>query len=119
MRWSQNSTVDNQRFLYVDVAGKSLRLCRVQQFKTGKVEYETISTHTKVPSFRAFDWSASNEALVAVGQSSGEATVLELTMDRKISSHFRSATRDSATLLRSVRRICLPRGLTESEMTSV
>jgi WD repeat-containing protein mio len=78
VRWSQNSTVDNQRFLYVDVAGKSLRLCRVQQFKTGKVEYETISTHTKVPSFRAFDWSASNEALVAVGQSSGEATVLRI-----------------------------------------
>jgi hypothetical protein len=78
VRWSQNSTEDNERFLYVDVAGKSLRLCRVQTLKNGIVEYQTISTHTKVPSFRAFDWSPSNEALVAVGQSSGEATVLRI-----------------------------------------
>ena len=78
VRWSHSSTEDNQRFLYVDVAGKSLRLCRVQTSKNDKVEYQTVSAHTKVPSFRAFDWSPSNEALVAVGQSSGEATVLRV-----------------------------------------
>ena len=78
MRWSENSIDGNERFLYVDVAGKSLRLCRIQTRKSGKFEYQTVSTHTKVPSFRAFDWSPSNEALVAVGQSSGEATVLRI-----------------------------------------
>ena len=78
VRWSQSSTDIDQRFLYVDVAGKSLRLCRVQTWKGDKIEYQTISTHTKVPSFRAFDWSPANESLVAVGQSSGEATVLRI-----------------------------------------
>jgi WD repeat-containing protein mio len=78
VRWSQNSSEGNERFLYVDVAGKSLRLCRVQRWRNGIVEYQTISTHTKVPSFRAFDWSPAHEALVAVGQSSGEATVLRI-----------------------------------------
>jgi WD40 repeat protein len=78
VRWSPNSTNGDERFLYVDVAGKSLRLCRVQRWRNGLLEYQTVSTHTKVPSFRAFDWSPSNEALVAVGQSSGEATVLRI-----------------------------------------
>ena len=78
VRWSRSSTDINKRFLYVDVAGKSLRLCRVLTWKGDKIEYQTISTHTKVPSFRAFDWSPANESLVAVGQSSGEATVLRI-----------------------------------------
>ena len=37
-----------------------------------------LSTHTKVPSFRAFDWSSVDESLIAVGQSSGDATILRM-----------------------------------------
>ena len=42
------------------------------------LRFETISTHHKVPAFRAFDWSPHDEAIVAVGQWSGEATVLRI-----------------------------------------
>lgn len=78
IRWSQNSTNPDQRFLLVDVVGRSLTLCKVVSCDENAVVYNAISTHRKVPPFRAFDWSQTNEALVAVGQSSGEATVLRI-----------------------------------------
>ncbi|KAL3474197.1 WD40-repeat-containing domain protein [Aspergillus californicus] len=80
VRWSPFSTPTDQRFLYVDVTGKSLRLCKVNSFNahTKTLGHETIATHTKVPAFRAFDWSPIDESLIAVGQSSGEATILRM-----------------------------------------
>ena len=78
IRWSQSSTLSDRRFLYVDVTGKALKLCRIKSCTKEGVDYETIALHTKVPAFRAFDWSPTDETLVAVGQSSGEATVLRL-----------------------------------------
>ena len=78
IRWSQNATKDRQTFLLVDVSGRSFRLCQVQQWNKHEIKYDIVSTHSRVPSFRAFDWSPTNEALVAVGQSSGEATVLRI-----------------------------------------
>ena len=89
IRWSPWSTLADQRFLYVDVAGKSFRLCQV----TGHVDqrkllYRTLATHTKVPVFRAFDWSPADEALIAVGQSSGEATLLRMHGDSQESFSF-------------------------------
>lgn len=82
IRWSPYSTTREQRFLYVDVTGKSLRLCRVDSFDGRKVlDYEVLSTHLKVPGFRAFDWSTADESLIAVGQSSGEVTLLRMDED--------------------------------------
>lgn len=78
VRWSPTSTTAEQRFLLADVTGKAFRLCRVTGFDGKIVEHEVLSTHTKVPSFRAFDWSPVDESLIAVGQSSGDATVLRL-----------------------------------------
>lgn len=78
VRWSQNSTDADQRFLLVDVVGRSLKLCQVKSWDEQQFDYDVVATHTKVPAFRAFDWSPTNEALVAVGQSSGEATVLRI-----------------------------------------
>lgn len=90
IRWSPWSTTAEQRFLYVDVIGKSFRLCRVTAFEENKkiLQYETLSTHAKVPAFRAFDWSPVNESLIAVGQSSGEATLLRMSEDSQESFSF-------------------------------
>ncbi|KAL4808911.1 hypothetical protein BDV18DRAFT_133468 [Aspergillus unguis] len=78
IRWSPSSTTAEQRFLSVDVTGKAFRLCKVTSLKNNTLEYSILSTHTKVPAFRAFDWSPVDESLVAVGQSSGDATILRM-----------------------------------------
>lgn len=78
IRYSVNATSDDERFLSVDVTGRSLQLSRITSRKRGRVHFESIGTSVKTPPFRAFDWSPSNEALVVVGQSSGEATLLKI-----------------------------------------
>ncbi|KAJ5094222.1 hypothetical protein N7456_010083 [Penicillium angulare] len=88
IRWSPSSTVAEQRFLSVDVTGKAFRLCRVTGFHGRNIQHEVISHIRDTPSFRAFDWSAANENLIAVGQSSGEATILRLDADPKDSLSF-------------------------------
>ncbi|CAG8879032.1 unnamed protein product [Penicillium nalgiovense] len=88
IRWSPTSSATEQRFLSVDVTGKSFRLCRVTGLDGNYIRHEVLSTLTNVPGFRAFDWSTSNENLIAVGQSSGEATILRLDGDAKESLSF-------------------------------
>ena len=89
IRWSPWSTPTDQRFLYVDVARKSFRLCQVTgRTSSGKLQYEPLYTHTKVPAFRAFDWSPADESLIAVGQSSGEATLLRMSAESQESFAF-------------------------------
>ena len=78
IRWSSHSTLSEQRFLLVDVAGSTLRLCKVTSEEGSELKYEAISTQSKVPAFRAFDWSPADEALVAVGQPNGDTTVLRI-----------------------------------------
>jgi WD repeat-containing protein mio len=78
VRWSPKSETGNERFLFVEVVGKTFKLCRFKSRRKGIIKYETISEHRKVPAFRAFDWSPTHEGIVAVGQSSGEATVLRI-----------------------------------------
>lgn len=90
IRWSPSSNTTEQRFLSVDVTGKAFRLCRVTGYNASDktLRHELISTLLDVPSFRAFDWSTSNENLIAVGQSSGEATILRLDATVKESLSF-------------------------------
>ncbi|CAL5870118.1 uncharacterized protein PFLUO_LOCUS4353 [Penicillium psychrofluorescens] len=88
IRWSPSSSAAEQRFLSVDVTGKSFRLCKVTGFNGRALQHELLSTLTDVPLFRAFDWSTSNEDLIAVGQSSGEATILRLDGNSKESLSF-------------------------------
>ncbi|KAJ9609112.1 hypothetical protein H2200_006883 [Cladophialophora chaetospira] len=79
IRFSQNSSPGRQeRFLHVDVVGKSFRLCALTNRMKGPLKYDTIYTSTKVPAFRAFDWHPTNEDLVVVGQAGGEATLLNI-----------------------------------------
>ncbi|KAJ5327069.1 uncharacterized protein N7506_010171 [Penicillium brevicompactum] len=88
IRWSPTSSATEQRFLSVDVTRKSFRLCRVNGYDGKTLRHEVLSTLTNVPGFRAFDWSTSNENLIAVGQSSGEATILRLDGDAKEALSF-------------------------------
>lgn len=78
IRWSPSSTPSEQRFLIADVNGRTFRHCRIKSYDGKDLRYETISTHHEVPAFRAFDWSPHDEAIVAVGQWSGEANVLRI-----------------------------------------
>lgn len=78
IRWSPSSTTSDQRFLIADVNGRAFKHCKVENYDGKTLQYETISTHRAVPAFRAFDWSPQDEAIVAVGQWSGEATVLRI-----------------------------------------
>ena len=78
IRWSPNSNLHEQRFLLVDVVGRTLRYCKVISQKNTTLDWEEISRNNKVPAFRAFDWSPSNEDVVAVGQWSGETTLVSL-----------------------------------------
>ena len=78
VRWSANSTLTEQRFLIADVKERSFKRCKVKRYDGRSFKYETISTCSKVPGFRAFDWAPQDENLVAVGSWSGEVTVLSL-----------------------------------------
>ncbi|KAL9039909.1 MAG: hypothetical protein Q9214_004687 [Letrouitia sp. 1 TL-2023] len=78
IRWSSSSTLEEQQFLIADVSGRTFKHCRVKEVGGKELSHEILSTHHKVPAFRAFDWSSYDQALVAVGQWSGEATVIRL-----------------------------------------
>lgn len=89
IRFSQNSLPGtDQRFLHVDVTGKAFRLCKITKESKPNIQYETISTSTKVPAFRAFDWHPVNEDLVVVGQAGGEATLLNIAEGQQDSLSF-------------------------------
>ena len=78
IRWSPSSTLSEQRFLVVDVNGRSFKRCKVEQYDGKNFQHSIQSTYSKVPPFRAFDWAPHDETLVAVGQWSGEVTVLRI-----------------------------------------
>ena len=78
IRWSPTSTLSEQRFLLVDVVGRSFKRCTVQRYFNKTLRYDIRSTYSQVQAFRAFDWAPHDETLVAVGQWSGEVTVLRI-----------------------------------------
>ena len=81
IRWCQRSTPADPTFLIIDVAGRTFKHCRITSSKGSSLQWEEISKNSKVPSFRAFDWNFLHN-VVAIGQWSGEATVLRLENDQ-------------------------------------
>ncbi|KEQ64757.1 WD40 repeat-like protein [Aureobasidium melanogenum CBS 110374] len=73
IRWSPLSTPDEARFLLADVAGNALTLYQTQSLKRHGVQYKPIARREKVNNFTAFDWSRTDDSLVALGLSSGNA----------------------------------------------
>lgn len=78
IRWSANSTLSEQRFLIVDVKDRYFKRCKVNEYNGKTFKHEAISTYSKVPGFRAFDWAPQDESLAAVGSWSGEVSVLHI-----------------------------------------
>ena len=78
IRWSGSSTLPEQRFLIVDVNGRSFQRCKIINYDGRKLQHQVLSTYSKVPAFRAFDWAPHDENLAAVGQWSGEVTILRI-----------------------------------------
>ena len=85
VRWSPHSTISEQRFLVADVNGRTFKHYGVKNYDGVELLYEALSTQRKVPQFRAFDWSPHDENLIAIGQWSGEATVLRLDDEKLLS----------------------------------
>jgi len=71
------SQAHDRLFLHVDVAGKILRLCEINETKEGHVKYNIVHS-SSVPGFRAFEWHPVDETLVAVGQAGGEAALVKI-----------------------------------------
>ncbi|KNG48520.1 ubiquitin-protein ligase e3 [Stemphylium lycopersici] len=90
IRWSPHSTRDNPRFLIIDVAGNRLRLCQVDDFRKSKVNYKQICIRDKLPNYTAFDWSKKDPSVVAIGSTSGEATIITLDPERPDSEYIHS-----------------------------
>lgn len=78
IRWSPSSDTHEQRFLLVDVTGRSFSHCKVTSYDGKDLKYETLCGTRRAPLFRAFDWSPHDESIVAVGDISGSATVIRL-----------------------------------------
>lgn len=79
MRWSPHSTGDKRRFLLVDVAESSVTLNEVDASNSNtKVAHHRVAHHGKLPNFAAFDWSRTDESLVALGLVSGNASLVKL-----------------------------------------
>ncbi|KAH0367643.1 WD40 repeat-like protein, partial [Aureobasidium melanogenum] len=73
IRWSPLSTPDEARFLLADVAGNALTLYQTQSLNRNGIQYKPIARREKVNNFTAFDWSRTDDSLVALGLSSGNA----------------------------------------------
>ncbi|KAK6372328.1 hypothetical protein LTR64_004244 [Lithohypha guttulata] len=80
VRFSQNSvpTQPDQHFLKIDVAGRVLELYNIAKRRKHGTKYDLIHTSHKLPPFRAFDWHPLESTLVAIGQTSGEASLVNL-----------------------------------------
>ena len=82
IRWSPNSTLASQRFLFADVSGRSFNLGNITKYDPSiavKLRYDLAPAYRQdVPAFRALDWAPFDENLVAVGTPSGETRVLRI-----------------------------------------
>lgn len=81
MRWSPHGGGARKRFLLVDVADSSLTLNQIDSFpktRRGKVEYHAVSHYSRLPPIAAFDWSKSDESIVALGFGNRSASLVKL-----------------------------------------
>lgn len=90
IRWSPHATQANPHFIIIDIAGNRLRLCRIDEFSKSKVNYKQICIRDKLPNYTAFDWSKKDPGVVAIGSTSGEATVVALDPDKPESDYIHS-----------------------------
>lgn len=78
VRYSPHSTPAQQRYLILKPAQHDLRFYQVEKLKGRTVKSRQLAQHSELANVRAFDWSPTEEAIVAVGLSSGEAALLRI-----------------------------------------
>ncbi|KAI9818994.1 MAG: hypothetical protein M1826_001249 [Phylliscum demangeonii] len=78
VRYSPHSTPSQQRFLILKPTRHTLKFHQIEHIKGPYIKYKQLSQHTDFSTVRAFDWSPTDEAVVAVGLSSGEAALLRV-----------------------------------------
>ncbi|KAI9791661.1 MAG: hypothetical protein M1833_001481 [Piccolia ochrophora] len=81
IRWSPHSTKPQQRFLILNLVERSIKLHQIDAVNRSSLDYHQISQHNHFPNVRAFDWSPTDEAVVAVGLPTGEASLLRVDDD--------------------------------------
>ncbi|KAF5852100.1 hypothetical protein GGP41_000852 [Bipolaris sorokiniana] len=90
IRWSPHSTQADPRFIIIDIASNRLRLCQIDEFSKSKVNYKQICIRDKLPNYTAFDWSKKDPNVVAIGSTSGEATLVALDPEKPDSDYIHS-----------------------------
>jgi hypothetical protein len=78
VRWSPHSAPGRERFLLVDVTTQSLTLNQIDRKGRRDVDYHTVARYGRLPNFGAFDWSKTDESIVALGLVSGSACLVKL-----------------------------------------
>lgn len=88
LRWSPHAG-DRERFLLVDVIDQSLNLNEITKRTRTNVEYTSVARLGQLPNFGAFDWSKTEEAIVALGLVSGSACLVRLGERSEIVANFK------------------------------
>lgn len=78
IRWSAGTGDESSKYLLVDVAGNKITLNEARSLSKGQLQSKTIAQYDKVPDFSAFDWSKFDDSLIALGLSSGEASLVKI-----------------------------------------
>ncbi|KAM3415416.1 hypothetical protein BST61_g8941 [Cercospora zeina] len=78
VRWSPLAPSERPRFLLVDVIDQSVALHQITQWRRSGVGSTQLARCGRLPNFGAFDWSKSDESIVALGLVSGSACLVQL-----------------------------------------
>lgn len=91
IRWSPFATQQKPRFLTIDYRASRLKLCQVDRVEESKrVKCETLAVRDRIPIFSVCDWSKTDEHIIAIGCSSGEAALIQLDAERPNVDFFHS-----------------------------
>lgn len=82
---SPHSNSSHGRFLLIDHADWTLSLNQLDSITRDKVHYRQITKASKLPhhAASAFSWSPADKALIAIGGTSGETSLLRLNEDHR------------------------------------
>lgn len=78
VRWSPHSTPEHPRFVILNLSEHNLKLLQAEKVEGNSLQYRQLNQRSKLPAIRAFDWSPTEEGVVAFGLPSGEAALLRI-----------------------------------------
>ncbi|CAK1354731.1 unnamed protein product [Cercospora beticola] len=86
VRWSPFASSERPRFLLVDVIDQSVALHEITHWRRSAAGYKQLARYGRLPNFGAFDWSKTDESIVALGLVSGSACLVQLNHDGRESA---------------------------------